>query len=158
MNVLKGSSVGFATFDLTKILMMKQLFTRNLGLTALGCLAILLLINGCKKNDVTTTDDNSLQRSKEWAAKQPQFTTRIMNKQLESFYVDENDNRIVTSQRNNRATSCEATVDPEAVLDSWAATDNQCSMSGSYQLYAAFTISSQNKIVADNPQQYHTKN
>ncbi|HUC79488.1 MAG TPA: hypothetical protein VMR70_01175 [Flavisolibacter sp.] len=111
-----------------------------------------LLFHSCKKTDADfSTTDSDLQKSKEWAAKQTKFTTHVVNQKLVTNYVDENDKIVTNVQRLNRTSSCEALIDPEATLSSWAATDPQCSPAGTYQIYAVFTISSQNEIVDENP-------
>lgn len=137
---------------------MKSVITRS-GFVALAFVSVILLINGCKKNDVVSSDTETLlEKSKAWAAKQTQFTTHVMNEKLETYRVDENGNRVTSSFRtNSTGAGCYPAIEPSVTWNSWAATNPQCSPNNYYQIYSSFTISSQNAIVAANPNNANQK-
>jgi len=124
-----------------------------------GAILTLILIvvsnQGCRKDQKNSTDSDlaeKLKKTREWVATQPKFTTHIVNEKIPVYQEDEQGNIIPRgSNAGQRISSCPSDVEPEVTFESWAADNPNCSSNNTYQVYASFTISSENAIVADNP-------
>lgn len=124
---------------------------KNLLLTIVFLLVITAtIIQSCRK----MSKDISVQPSDatEIAKKHPKFTTLIVNQKLETYQVDENDRKITFDRSTLRTgAGCYPNVEPTIQLESWASTQASCGTGQPYQTYATFLLSSENEIVATNP-------
>lgn len=115
---------------------------------------VFVLINGCNKQDVKVSEENSpevIQKSREQMAKLPRFTTHVVNEKVEIQRLDANGRVVGRSSLQNRSLACPYNVDPIATFENWGSTNPGCASSNTYQIAASFTVSSENPIVADNP-------
>lgn len=114
---------------------------------------LVFLINGCKKGnkDLSSEQTKLIADLKQWAADQPKYTTHIVNQRIDNPQVDENGNQISGRVLGTGPGCYPQFTTPIVTFESWAATNPNCSSTNTYQFFSSFTISSENAIVADNP-------
>lgn len=115
----------------------------------------------CQKNAKEGDSENlsskqlqaKIEKAKAWMATQPKMITHPMNQKLENFQVDEHGNKISFSSLRATTTGpgCFPISNPSPVIDNWRITDADCNHDNYYQVAADFKISSENAVVADNP-------
>lgn len=120
----------------------------------------LFLIYSCKKGDKQISSEDSekelqskIAKAKAWMSAQKHKIIHPLNQQLDNFQIDENGNRIPFRPGRGSATGagCFPVSNPSALINNWSITDADCNNDTYYQVIAEFTVSSENAVVYDNP-------
>jgi hypothetical protein len=125
----------------------------KIGLAIMLTGSLFFLINGCKKNskEESKAKDQLISELKKWAADQPKYTTYIVNQRIDNPQEDVNGNRVNSRLLGTGPGCYPQFTTPIVTFESWAATNPLCSSSNTYQFFSSFLISSENAVVADNP-------